>query len=474
MRFKKNILLLLLLIASFLNGFSQSDSSLSLNNLYKLVLTNHPVAAQAGITGDMGKALLLSARGNFDPTIQAEYRDKAFDGKNYYNTLLGEFKIPTRLGIDFKAAYELNDGARLNPENYTPNQGLVMAGVSVPIGQGLWTDKRRNALRQAKAMVEMNNAEQIQALNDLLLEVASDYFEWYFRFFAFERVDEGYLIALDRLNFVKERIRFGDLAPIDSVEASIEVQQRYIQRIQAGINLVNATLQLSNHIWGENNQPAFLSPEVKPQQLNTDSIFISIPNLENLVQSALNNHPKLLFYRAKIKQIDADRRYKADLLKPNLRVDYNFLQESIVMNDFNTINPDYRANYKVGLVFKYPLLLRKERGDLKLAKLKLSDAEFELTQQTRELENKIRSSINEFSNMAQLLNTQRELVDKYSILRNGEQERFKNGESSLLIINIRERSLIEAQIKYVEQSIKAALAKEKLLWNAGVLSSLQK
>lgn len=466
--------ILIISAAFFTKGFSQSDSTLSLINLYKIVLANHPVAAQAGITGDMGKALLLSARGNFDPVMQAEYRDKAFEGKNYYKALLSEFKIPTRLGIDFKAAYELNDGARLNPENYTPNQGLVMAGVSIPIGQGLWTDKRRNALRQAKAIAEMNNAEQIQELNDLLLEVATDYYEWYFRYYAFERVDEGYNLALERLNFVKERINFGDLAAIDSVEASIEVQQRFIHRIQAGINLVNATLNLSNHIWGENNQPAFLSPDIKPQPLNTDSIFISIPNPENLVQTALTNHPKLVFYRAKIKQMDADRRYKADLLKPNLRIDYNFLQETMVVNDFNTINPDYRANYKVGLVFKYPLLLRKERGDLKLAKLKLSDAEFELTQQTRELENKIRASSNEFSNMPELLNVQKELVDNYFILRNGEQERFKNGESSLLIINIRERSLIESQIKYIEQSVKAALAREKLLWNAGLLSSLQK
>jgi outer membrane protein TolC len=467
-------LIIIFFAAFFTKSFSQSDSTLSLYNLYKIVLSNHPVAAQASITGDMGKALLLSARGNFDPVIMAEYRDKTFDGKNYYNSLTGEFKIPTRIGIDLKAAYELNDGSRLNPENYTPNQGLVLAGVSVPLGQGLWTDNRRNALRQAKAMAEMNKAEQIQQLNDLLIEVATDYYEWYFRYYAFEQVDIGYKLAVERLNFVKERIKFGDLAAIDSVEASIEVQQRYIQLMQAGINLVNATLQLSNHIWTENNQPAFLSPNVKPQLLNIDSLFISLPNPESLVQSALTNHPKLLFYRAKIKQIDADRRYKADLLKPNLRLDYNFLQESMVVNDFNTINPDYRANYKVGLVFKYPLLLRKERGDLKLTKLKLSDAEFELTQQTRELENKIRAASNEFSNMPQLLNAQKELVDSYFILRDGEQERFKNGESSLLIINIRERSLIESQIKYIEQSGKAALAKEKLLWNAGVLSSLQK
>ncbi len=465
---------LIFLAIFYTNVFSQSDTTLSLYDLYKIVLTNHPIAAQAGITGDMGKALLLSARGNFDPVIQAEYRDKAFDGKYYYKAILGEFKIPTRLGIDFKAAYELNDGARLNPENYTPNQGLVMAGVSIPIGQGLWTDMRRNALRQAKAIAEMNNAEQIQELNDLLLNVASDYYEWYFRFFAFERVDDGYKLALERLNFVKERINFGDLAAIDSIEAYIEVQQRYIQRIEAGINLINATLKLSNHIWSENSQPAFLSPDIKPQPLNADSLFISIPNPESLVESALNNHPKLLFYRAKINQIDAERRYKADLLKPNLRLDYNFLQESIVVNDFNTINPDYRANYKVGLVFKYPLLLRKERGDLKLAKLKLADTKYELTHVTREIENKIRAAINEFSNMPQLLNAQKELVDNYFLLRNGEQERFKNGESSLLIINIRERSLIESQIKYIEQSGKAALAKEKLLWNAGVLSSLQK
>ena len=45
-------------------------------------------------------------------------------------------------------------------------------------------------------------------------------------------------------------------------------------------------------------------------------------------------------------------------------------QKDEYLNDFN------RENYKVGLDFSFPLFLRKERAQFKLAKLQVQDAEF--------------------------------------------------------------------------------------------------
>lgn len=154
---------------------------------------------------------------------------------------------------------------------------------------------------------------------------------------------------------------------------------------------------------------------------------------------------------------------------PNLKLDYNFLNAANTVGDIGS--PDFNSNYKVGLGFEYPLFLRKERGDIKVAKFKISDAQYDLTVQSRMLENKIKASGNELQSLLVISRQQQLMVNNYVLLRNGEQERFNNGESSLLFINIRERSLIDAQIKLYEIQTKTALTKEKLLWNAGTLST---
>jgi outer membrane protein TolC len=464
---KKIIIVFFLLYALAVNA--QSDSAIRLNDIYTLVLKNHPVASQAVVSGDMGNALLLRARGNFDPVLSVEFRDKSFTNINYYNALVSEFKIPTRLGVDVKLNYELNNGARLNPENYTPSQGLLSAGLSLPIGQGLWTDERRNALKQAKVFVELSYSEQLIILNDLLLNVAEDYFDWYLKYYAYAYVEDGYELALLRFTFVKERFLNGDVAAIDTVEAAIEVQQRKINKIKAALELVNANLKLSTHLWDENYKPAFLNPNLIPFEIEIENIISSDNSIENIADSIIDNHPKLVYYRAKIKQLDIERKYKADLLKPNLRFEYNFLQQTTVVTDFANINPDGRANYKFGVSFKQPLLLRKERGDLKLVKLKIQDAEYEYFYQLRDVQNKIMALKNEINNMKEIVVAQNNLVQNFSLLRNGEQERFENGESSLLIINIRERNYIDSQIKFAELLTKLALTKEKYLYATGVL-----
>ena len=60
------------------------------------------------------------------------------------------------------------------------------------------------------------------------------------------------------------------------------------------------------------------------------------------------------------------------------------------------------------------------------------------------------------------------LVNNAATLRNAEQIRFENGESSLFLVNTRERSLIDAQIKLAEIKSKYAKAKVELQWASGI------
>ena len=115
-----------------------------------------------------------------------------------------------------------------------------------------------------------------------------------------------------------------------------------------------------------------------------------------------------------------------------------------------------------------PLLLRKERGKLQVTNFKIRQSEFELLQEQREVLNNITVSYNELRNLQQLVEIQVGLVNNSVTLRDAEEIRFESGESSLFLVNQRERSLIEAQAKLVELQAKFAKSKIQLQWSAGV------
>jgi outer membrane protein TolC len=178
-------------------------------------------------------------------------------------------------------------------------------------------------------------------------------------------------------------------------------------------------------------------------------------------------HPELRKLNFKINQLEVEQRFRRDLLKPNIRVDYNLLSATPVQAS-NVDMAFLRNNYKVGANFSFPLFLRKERGKLQQTIIKLEQNTFERSQAGREIENGIRAVYNELKTTEELLRVQQTMVENYLRLRDGDLQRFENGESSLFLINSRETKYIEAQIKLISLRSKYEQQKAELLWSAGL------
>jgi len=144
-------------------------------------------------------------------------------------------------------------------------------------------------------------------------------------------------------------------------------------------------------------------------------------------------------------------------------LEYNFLSQTPeIARSFNT------AEYKGGVSFQFPLFLRKERGNLKLARYKVQDATYELenTQlQIRNEINAINAELTSFKKQNELIRT---IVEDYGTLLAGEERKFSFGESSLFLINSRERSLILTKLKAIEVQNKYFRAKLKLFKSLAV------
>ncbi|WP_378186988.1 TolC family protein [Aquimarina sp. W85] len=402
----------------------------------------HPLIKQANLQLSVGEATMLRARGGFDPKIEVDYDRKKFKGTKYYDQLNGAFKIPTWYGIELNAKYEDNSGTFLDPSLTVPEDGLYSAGVSFSLAQGFLINERMAMLKKARFFLDQTEADRTLLVNTLLFEASKAYFEWAEAVNEQEIYEDFLENALIRYEGVQRNVEVGEKAAIDATEAKIIYQTRLLDFEVAQLKKRKAALKASNFLW-LNEIPLEIQNEVQPQ-LPNEQVLVTSLQLQNdqMLGDLDSNHPKLRSLTAKIEGLAVDRRLKRNKLLPKLDLQYNFLtQEAEQLNSLNT------ANYKVGINFSFPLFLRKERGDLQLAKYKIEDATFERMSVTVELQNKIEATRIEIASLINQNELIRDMVQNYRRLLIAEERKFEVGESSLFLINSREQKLIENLLK---------------------------
>jgi outer membrane protein TolC len=440
---RKHVLIVFLLIGSLHFAQEKVTSTMTLSEYLGYVKSYHPIVKQAHLIINNSEAKLLKARGAFDPKIEVDFDKKEFKDKKYYNKLNAVFKIPTYYGLEFKVNFENNDGLFLNPEANLPNNGLYAAGISASLLKGLLINKRMASLKQAKFFLNQAKEDQQILVNEILYNASLSYFNW-LKIYNEKRVYKDFLSNAE-IRFKATRRAFieGDKPAIDTTEAIITLNSRKLNLEKARIKLVKSSLELSNFLWLGENTPVELQATIIPD-VNTITTVDNTFNLAlfNDVNFDINNHPKIKSLEFKIQSLNIERKLRMNNLLPQLDVQYNFLTE----NQLNTLNTQ---EYKAGIQFKLPLFLRKERGDFRLAKIKLKDKKFENEVAKVTIKNKLSAIQQELVSYVLQNNLTATIVKDYRTLLKAEDRKFFLGESSLFLVNFREIKLIDAKLKAI-------------------------
>jgi outer membrane protein TolC len=454
----KIVIIALFLMSSV--GFSQeNDTVLSLEEYLGYVKKYHPIVKQAQLITTESEAKLLKSRGAFDPKLEVDYNRKKFKSTTYYDKLNSTFKIPTWYGVELKANYENNDGTYLNPEYNTPEDGLYGVGVSVSLAKGLLTNERMATLKQSKLYIKYAQAEQKLVINDILYNAITTYFNWLKNYQA-KLVYSDYLVNADtRLKNVKSSFFAGDKPAIDTLEANINFKSRKLDYEKAKIGYIKSVLELSNYLWLENNIPLELEEGISPDTTTIDKIDVVLnSSVLNSTDELIANHPKLQSLQIKQEILTVDKRLKTNNLLPKIDLQYNFLS-----SDYENINSFNTANYKSGLNISFPLFLRKERADLRLAKLKLQDIGFDISAAKVNLKNKVNATMQEIDSYNIQYDLLQDIVVDYKAFVKSEERKFSLGEGSLFLVNYREVKLIESQLKAIDVEYQLFISKSNLL-----------
>ena len=440
-----------------------SPQNISFEEYLGYVKQHHPLIKQAELVLSTGEANLLKARGGFDPKIEVDYDRKKFKDTEYFDQLNATFKIPTWYGIELKGSFEENTGEFLNPNLTVPEDGLYSAGVSFALAQGLLINERMATLKKARFFEQQTIADRDLLVNNLIYEASLAYFDWVETENEKVIYDTFLKNATTRLDAVTRSVAEGDKAAIDITEARITAQTRRLNLEAASLNAQKARLVASNFLWID-GIPLEIQETVYPEKpelsvLDASLLLVGITDTSVF----LNNHPKLKSLDAKIDGLEVDRFLKKNKLLPKVNLQYNFLSpDADRLDGFNT------ANYKAFVDLSFPIFLRKERGDLKLADLKVQDAEYELTATSLAIKNKLDATEAEITSLLEQNNLITEIVIDYETLVKAEERKFFLGESSLFLINSREQKLIDARLKANTLAVKELTAKAKLYNAAGL------
>ncbi|MDZ4681120.1 MAG: TolC family protein [Saprospiraceae bacterium] len=439
---------------------------------FQWIQAHHPLVRQANLLTAAAEASLLEARGGFDPKLVSELAQKSFDGKNYYTLTESGFSIPTWYGLELKGLFNTASGINTNPENTLPVAGQALLGVKATLGQGLFIDERRAMLQKARVLKNANEAERLDAINNILLDAGIAYWEWVKAYGKLGAIEQALGLSQQRLDGIVESFQQGDRPAMDTLEAYIQVQNWTFESNDARLAFRNSGLLLSNYLWYEDNTPLEISESVRPPLADTLNNQQPFPGMEDLLRFSQSQHPKLQGYQFKLAQLNIDRRLALEAFKPRLDITYNLLGDGFRMgggqdDGRNGLEGLLLQNFKWGLNFSFPVFLRKERGKLELNRLKIVDTDLAFRQKQLEIGNKVREAYAEWQNTQQQIGLYQAIVANYQLLLEAEMTRFQLGESSIFLLNTREQKLIEAQVKLI--GLRADFQKNRLKtgWASG-------
>ena len=438
----------------------QSQRVYTFDEYYNQIVTANPLVLEAKYEITAAEAELFGARGLFDPILSGGFNLKTQNAKDKLNDLDLSLEIPfaSMFGPKVKAQMRRAVAESTNPADRTSSPFDASIGVSLPLGQGIFTDEKRNKLFQAEIKPQIGQAKFQEKRNKILVEALSLYWKWAESYQQVQIAQNLVTIAQERAQQLRDRATAGDIAAMDSLEANLEVVFRNGKLLEKQQAYEQASVNLQVFVW-DNNQQQTPLPGI-PESFQT-----VVKLSEQEIQSAQND-AKLLRPEVKLLQLDRnlanlDLNLANEFLRPNINANLD-----LMMYGLSDVGP---GNLKFGLTMSQPILFRQARSQEELANIGIKRIDLQALQMdafvTADV-NFYATAVNRTYEQIQFLKTE---VSLASQLLNFERERLVAGETSLFLVNQRERFLATSQEKLAKEQSNYFIALIYLRWARGTI-----
>lgn len=423
-----------------------AHSELVLPDVLRAVEKHHPsieVAAQDVLAANAART---SARGAWDPRLSLQARVPL---SGYYDGSIYDAEVSQNTplwGTRLEAGYRLGRGAFpiYKGEYQTTDAGEIRAGASVPLLRDGSIDARRAANATTRQLARAARCEQRATLLRLQAGAASTYERWVAAGRELQIQRHLLEVARERDAALQQQLAAGSIPALALDDNRRAVLERQAKLVAAEQYFAEKSIELSLYLRDERGQPV----RATEQQLPVAADAVAAPTLRALtedVQAAATARPEVCAFERQLRAAGIQLELADNQLNPALDASL------LVARDLGD-GPEQLQGTEVfaGLRFELPIGLHQARGEYEAASAKLRALEAKL----RGLRDSVAADVQNARVRLKTSYEQWQLARQYALLgeqlAGAERERFAQGASDLIVVNLRELQAAEAQRLAVE------------------------
>lgn len=426
----------------------RKSEPLLLGEVLDSVLRHFPAILAAQKEQRAAEAELLAARGAFDPLLRLR-AEGALLGYYQNGRLDVSLEQPTPLwGTRFFAGWRLGSGsfADYDGKLATNDYGEVRVGAVVPLWRNGPIDRTRAAIKRATIGQTLAGQTVTQQRLEAVRLGSQRYWEWTA---AGQRLHIAHglqRLAAERDGALAERVRHGDLPELERIDNQRLVLSRKSLLIAAQRGLEQAQIELSIYLRDAQGEPWLAPAERLPSELPPpEPRLLTKERLAADIQSALSRRPEAERLRLQLEQLGIDRDLAKNQLAPAVDVGLAFSQD--LGAGSSTRTPPVLEG---SVLFDMPIPNRTAKGRLGAAEALMA----RLQAQARLVRDRICAEVQDVQSLLKAAE-QRAAVARAELqlsqkVEAAEHQRFELGDSTLVLVNLREQATADAALREID------------------------
>ena len=400
----------------------------------------------------------LSADGAFDLMLEAEYYDR-FTGT--FSGGYASVKATQQLqpyGAKVFGSYRISDGRFPIYENgYNTNQaGEFKVGALFSLLRDRDIDKRRFAIQDTRLASDQARLDVLLVQLKVQHEALKAYWTWVAAGREI-RVYEGLLeIAQARAVGLQRQFAAGAIPRIELTENEQNLLRRKTLVEQAKRNFETASNSLSYYL--RDNSGKLVTPA--RSQLPSDAVLANLPEMSDLLAArgsdVLDDRPELQDFKIALERA----RNKVDLRRNDMQPRLDASVE--VSRDFGAVG-DGGSTFDstdtvVGVTLTVPLQRREARGRLQRAEAEMRELELKQQRIADQIQVELDNILTNLGASLRLADLADQEVEQANAMVNAERKRFRLGAGDFFLVNLREESAADAQVRAIRAELSGRLA----------------
>lgn len=436
---------------------SISTTVLELSSVLQSVDRAFPLLRAAQQERSVAEAQSQTAHGGFDPVARLRGAMTP-TGPYTYGYFDATVEQPTPLwGASFFVGYRY--GQAMAPWGsgtseipvydgrlQTNEAGEVRAGVTVPLWRDGAIDRRRAEIARTDLGLRVADLTIAQQRLEYQRVAALRYWDWVFSG-ARLRVAEQ-LLSLAQMRDVEmaQRAVSGDIPPMERTDNARTVQSRIATVAVARRALEQASIELSLYLRDASGNPVIPSPsQLPPRAPEPQDPSSIIQQSAAIVGRALENRPEIPRLAAQREQSDVELRLARNQVAPAINLSLTVAQD--IGSQSST-----RARTEVtgGIVLDVPIPNRAGQGRVRSAEASVT----RIQEQFRFAQDRVAADVRDAISALQAASLRAQAaVTEASLaleVENGERDKFHEGDTNVLLLNLREIATAEARLRVLE------------------------